>query len=76
MYEYAFETVDCTGGAGYRLFGGIGLGTVGHREIIQSYADDGWRFVGCIPATQRAGGFIETIDLIFERERDPEGRER
>ena len=31
-------------------------------------AADGWRFAGWIPATQRAGGFIETIDLVFERE--------
>ena len=29
---------------------------------------EGWRFAGWIPATQRAGGFIETIDLVFERE--------
>ena len=29
---------------------------------------EGWRFAGWIPVTQRAGGFIETIDLVFERE--------
>ena len=48
--------------------GGVGLATVGHQEIIRKWAADGGRFAGWIPATQRAGGFIETIDLVFERE--------
>ncbi|MDD3347013.1 DUF4177 domain-containing protein [Oscillibacter sp.] len=68
MLEYAFETVDCTGGGGYSLFGGIGLETIDHREIIQKMAGEGWRYAGSIPRTQRAGGFIETLDLVFERE--------
>ena len=66
MLKYEFETVDCTGGGGYSLFGGIGLETVGHQEIIGRRAAAGWRYVGCIRRTQRAGGFIETIDLVFE----------
>lgn len=67
MRNYEFERVECTAG-GYSLFGGVGLETDGHREIIQRRGIDGWRFVGCIPASQRAGGFIESIDLVFERE--------
>lgn len=67
MLEYEFETVDCDNAAGYSLFGGVGLETCAHQEIILRRAADGWRYVGCIPRTQRAGGFIETIDLVFER---------
>ena len=63
MLEYEFERVDCTGSGGYSFLGGVGLATVGHQEIIRKRAADGWRFAGWIPATQRAGGFIETIDL-------------
>ena len=68
MLEYEFERVDCTGSGGDSFLGGVGVATVGHQEIIRKWAADGWRFAGWIPATQRAGGFIETIDLVFERE--------
>lgn len=67
MLEYEFENVPCESG-GYSLFGGVGLETSGHRELICKRAAAGWRFVGCIPARQRAGGFIEMMDLVFERE--------
>ena len=50
------------------MFGGVGLETGAHRETILRRAAAGWRYVGWIPRTQRAGGFIETIDLVFERE--------
>lgn len=66
-YEYEFETVNCDSASGYSLFGGVGPSTEGHREIIAQRASEGWRFVGVIPASQRAGGFIETVDLVFER---------
>ena len=62
MLEYEFETVTC-GADGYSLFGGVGLETTEHREIILRRAAEGWRYAGCIPRTQRAGGFIETMDL-------------
>ncbi|MGN8889148.1 DUF4177 domain-containing protein [Dysosmobacter sp. HCP28S3_G4] len=68
VLEYEFETVDCDNASGYRLFGGVGLETGAHRETILRRAVEGWRYVGWIPRTQRAGGFIETIDLVFERE--------
>ena len=68
MLEYEFERVDCTGSGGDSFFGGGGLATVGHQEIIRERGAAGRRFAGWIPATQRAGGFIETIDLVFERE--------
>ncbi len=65
--EYEFETVACDCPSGYSLFGGVGLSTDGHRECIARRAAEGWRYVGCIPRSQRAGGFIETVDLVFER---------
>lgn len=69
MLKYEFERVECAAG-GYSLFGGVGLETDGHRDIIRRRAAEGWRFAGCIPASQRAGGFIENLDLVFEREEE------
>lgn len=69
MLEYEFETVACDNASGYSLFGGVGLETCEHQEIIRQRAANGWQYAGCIPRTQRAGGFIETIDLVFQRER-------
>lgn len=57
MLEYEFETVSCDHDTGYSLFGGAGLETGGHQKAICRRAADGWRL-----------GFIETLDLIFERE--------
>ena len=64
MLEYEFEEVDC-GESG----GGFGMETVAHQEAIRRRAEAGWRYVGFIPRYQRTGGFIETIDLVFERRR-------
>ena len=55
MPEYAFETIHCDAASGYSLFGGVGLSTEGHREAILRRAAEGWRFAGCIPASERAG---------------------
>ena len=38
------------------------------QSRIWKRAAEGWRFAGWVPATQRARGFIEAIDLVFERE--------
>lgn len=67
MLVYEFETVD-TATSGYNLFGSKGLSTGPHREIIARRAAEGWRFAGCIPTQQLAGGFIGAWDLVFERE--------
>lgn len=70
MLEYEFETVNCDdGGGGYSLFGGIGIETLRHQEVICQRAANGWRYAGFIPKRQRGGGFIEMIDLVFERQR-------
>ena len=71
MLEYEFEEVACDeGGGGWSLLGGFGMETVAHQEAILRRAADGWRYVGCIPKSQRRPyGFIESIDLVFERQR-------
>ena len=70
MLEYEFEEVDCgEGGGGWSPLGGFGMETVAHQEAIRRRAEAGWRYVGFIPRYQRTGGFIETIDLVFERQR-------
>jgi len=39
-----------------------------HREIINSRAKHGWRYVGYIPTRQRGTGHVQELDLIFEKE--------
>lgn len=39
------------------------------NEIIDSYASEGWRYAGWIPVLQRGNGYIEEIDLVFEKEK-------
>ena len=68
-YECEFETVEADA-QGCSLFGGAGIVTQAHREVIRRRGADGWRLTACIPARQRGEGFVEAWDLIFERERD------
>lgn len=37
-----------------------------HRDIIDEYAEKGYRFVGYIPTNMNGYGKIEDIDLVFE----------
>lgn len=75
MLEYEFETLRCDGGGGYSLLGGIGLETEGHQAAILHRAGQGWRYVGWIPRKQRAEGYVEAIDLVFERQEPNDGQE-
>lgn len=68
MLEYEFEQLETEYGTGYSFFGGLKGTTEGHREIILRRAAEGWRFVTALPVTQRSDGYIEVMDLIFERE--------
>ena len=67
MYKYEYETVVCSFSSW-----GLGAGNVysveNYREIINSRAADGWRYVGFIPTEQRGTGHTEELDLIFEKE--------
>lgn len=38
-----------------------------HREIIDKYSKEGWRFVGAIPASNGSYGQITSHDLVFEK---------
>lgn len=51
-----------------------GLGITEYRfeklhEVIDRYASEGWRYVGFVPVLQRGNGYIEEMDLIFEKEK-------
>ena len=63
MLEYEFEPVPASRG----VFVGK---TLGYREAILRRAAEGWRYAGFVPKKQRAEGFIESIELIFEREQE------
>lgn len=39
-----------------------------HREIIDRYAAEGWRYVDHIPVHQYADGQYRSIDLVFEKD--------
>ncbi|EDM98934.1 hypothetical protein BACCAP_03268 [Pseudoflavonifractor capillosus ATCC 29799] len=41
-----------------------------HREIIDQYAAQGWRYVGYIPTQFTSNGGTKAIELTFEREAD------
>ena len=39
-----------------------------HRELIDKYANEGWRFVTAIPlGFNRNNGQIKSFDLVFEK---------
>ena len=37
-----------------------------HREIIDEYANKGYKYIGYIPTDIHANGKIKVMDLIFE----------
>ena len=59
MYQYKYIPVD-TGG-------GFLSGSREHRERIDKYAAEGWRYVGFFPVSFTGHGGISMVDLIFER---------
>mgnify|MGYP001852296659 CR=1 FL=1 len=67
MYKYEFERVS-SGISGWGLMSGNRYGTENYRELIRARAEEGWRYVGFIPAVQRGTGHIEEMDLVFEKE--------
>ena len=38
-----------------------------HREMIDKYSKEGWRFVTAIPKTFKSYGQIAAHDLVFEK---------
>ena len=60
MYQYKYTPVDT---------GGFLSDTREHRELIDAYAAEGWRYVGFFPVSFTSHGGISRVDLIFERSR-------
>ena len=58
MYEYKYVNVVGEGVAVTKF--------QEHRELIDRYAKEGWRFVTCVP-THITHGEIVQLDLVFER---------
>lgn len=44
----------------------IGAKSEGHRQIIDSYAKQGYRYIGYLPVSMTDYGKLKDIDLIFE----------
>lgn len=63
MYEYQYVTLYVGGGFW------LNNSDMGHREIIDQQAAQGWRYVGYIPARFTGNGGTKEIDLVFERQR-------
>ena len=61
MKKYEYVRVVTSGG----LFGGE---LQKHREIIDEYAERGYRYAGFIPTYMTSHGKIEAMDLVFEIE--------
>lgn len=39
-----------------------------HREIIEKYAGEGYRYAGMIPTEISVNGCVRKMDLIFEKD--------
>ena len=39
-----------------------------HRELIDKYCKEGWRFITAIPTVVNILGVIKQYDLVFEKE--------
>lgn len=46
---------------------GAFLNDANHREIIDKYSREGWRFVTAIPTAINGHGVIKEFDLVFEK---------
>lgn len=58
MKKYAYVNVNID-----NIFG---AGSLEHRQIIEEYAEKGYRYVGYIPTNISSHGKITEMDLIFE----------
>lgn len=65
MYEYKYVSQRTGGG----MFGG----NYEHRKVIDTYAQEGWRYIGFVPTGFTGHGGISEVDLVFEREVSGEG---
>lgn len=62
MKKYEYVTIQ------YEANSLLFLGTMKHKEIIDKYAEQGYRYVGFIPTKLDGHGSLRNIDLIFEKD--------
>lgn len=62
MKQYKYVNVE------YKMKDMVMASVSEHREIIDRYALQGYRFVGMIPTELSAAGCPRKMDLIFETE--------
>jgi len=58
MYKYIYVSANTSG-----LFN-----KSNHREMIDKYSSEGWRFIAAIPVIFSSYGAIKEFDLVFEKE--------
>lgn len=63
MKKYIYEYVSIS------MPGPLSLGILEeHKNVINQYAENGWRYNGYIPTSKNSQGKTLMIDLIFEKE--------
>ena len=60
MFKYEYVKVGNEGVFGSKF--------IQHRDIIDKYAKNGYRYAGFIPIKSDSYGRIKEIDLIFEKQ--------
>lgn len=55
--------------SGYGMIKGTKYTFEGIEDAIRARLEDGWEFCGYIPLDTRGVGDVETISLIFQRDR-------
>jgi hypothetical protein len=58
IYKYIFVEAQ-----GVRM-----LASADHRELIDKYSKEGWKFITAIPTAFSGYGVIKKYDLVFEKE--------
>ncbi|MCM1989060.1 DUF4177 domain-containing protein [Oceanirhabdus seepicola] len=59
MYKYIYVEANAQG---------LLFQQANHRELIDKYSAEGWRFVTAIPSAFDGHGVIKNFDLVFEKE--------
>lgn len=59
-----YEYVNVT----YRMKDVVMAAVSEHREIIEKYAGEGYRYAGMIPTEMNVNGCVRKMDLIFEKD--------
>lgn len=62
MKKYEYVNVD------YKMKDLVMASVMEHREIIDKFAGQGYRYAGMIPTEINASGCVRKMDLIFEIE--------